>query len=57
MKFVVSKGPLNEVDVKLQWETKEKLKKAFYWGLCMPLSIFGVYHFVTKDHEKTPDEN
>lgn len=59
MKFVVTKGPLNEVDVKLAYQTKEKLKKAFYLGVCVPTSaVIVVYYALGKGNDKeAPDES
>lgn len=31
MKFVVTQGYLNEVDVRLHWESKKKIKKIASW--------------------------
>lgn len=38
MKFVVQKDMFGEYDVKLHWESKDKLKRIAYWGLLVPAS-------------------
>jgi hypothetical protein len=47
MKFVVTKEYGNEVDVKIHWESKNKIVKVLYWTTCIVIAIVGTgIHFV-----------
>lgn len=48
MKFVVTKHPLNEVDVRLPWETRSKIRKGLYSIAVMPAAVFVLLYVVTK---------
>jgi hypothetical protein len=53
MKFVVTKPYGNEVDVKLHWESKDKLKRALYWtGGILGTAAF-VLHLQTKNNKES----
>lgn len=48
MKFVVVNGPLHEVDVKLHWESKQKIKKIVGWTSVVAASVAGAYLYSKK---------
>jgi len=56
MKFVVTKNAFgNEVDVKLHWETKEKLKKAAFRTLVAATIVVSVVSIYNDKKDKPED--
>jgi hypothetical protein len=45
MKFVVRKDYGDEVDVKLHWESKAKIKKVLLWAGTVAATVGGVLYF------------
>ena len=56
MKFVVIQGYNNEVDVKLHWETKSKIKKIAARGLYIGVVVASVVIIRTKNSEESQED-
>jgi hypothetical protein len=54
MKFVVTKGYSNEVDVKLHWESRDKILKGLWYGTLFAVSAVSTRYLVN-DKKKSND--
>ncbi len=52
MKFVVKKDVFNEVEVKLHWETKNKIKQVLGWGAMLAGTYFGSKAYLEHQNNK-----
>jgi len=55
MKFIVTKPYGNEVEVKLHWETKDKLKRAALWTTSV-VALAGAFVYIYNDKKDEPEE-
>ena len=53
MKFVVTKGYSNEVDVKLHWESRDKILKGLWYGTLFAASAVSTRYLL---HDKSKSQ-
>lgn len=55
MKFIVKKEYGAEVEVKLHYETKDKIKKIFFYGVVVP-AVFVSARYLQTENNKNENE-